>query len=72
MNVAQTVARGDLDSHIEVHGKGETSRLFSALRDMNGRLIETVDKVCDSSSSIVGVAKQVAAGNADLSQRTEV
>ncbi|WP_163362839.1 HAMP domain-containing protein, partial [Klebsiella aerogenes] len=61
----------DLSSRIEVHGKDETSRLLSALRDMNGRLTEIVDKVRDSSSSVAGAAKQIAAGNADLSQRTE-
>jgi methyl-accepting chemotaxis protein-1 (serine sensor receptor) len=69
--VAQTVARGDLGSRIEVRGKDETSHLLSALRDMNGRLTEIVDKVRDSSGSIAGAARQIAAGNIDLSQRTE-
>ncbi|WP_316676857.1 methyl-accepting chemotaxis protein [Ralstonia chuxiongensis] len=71
VDVARTVARGDLSSRIEVQGKDETSYLLSALRDMNGRLTEIVDKVRDSSTSVAGAAKQIAAGNADLSQRTE-
>jgi methyl-accepting chemotaxis protein-1 (serine sensor receptor) len=71
VDVAQTVARGDLGSRIEVRGKDETSHLLSALRDMNGRLTEIVDKVRDSSGSIAGAARQIAAGNIDLSQRTE-
>ncbi len=71
VDVARTVARGDLSSRIDVRGKDETSHLLSALRDMNGRLTEIVDKVRDSSSSVAGAAKQIAAGNADLSQRTE-
>ena len=71
VDVAKTVARGDLSSRIDVRGKDETSHLLSALRDMNGRLTEIVDKVRDSSGSVAGAAKQIAAGNADLSQRTE-
>jgi methyl-accepting chemotaxis protein-1 (serine sensor receptor) len=71
VDVPQTVARGDLGSRIEVRGKDETSHLLSALRDMNGRLTEIVDKVRDSSGSIAGAARQIAAGNIDLSQRTE-
>ncbi len=71
VDVARTVARGDLSSHINVQGKDETSHLLSALRDMNGRLTEIVGKVRDSSGSVAGAAKQIAAGNADLSQRTE-
>lgn len=70
VSVAQTAARGDLNSRIEVHGKDETSHLLSALHDVNGRLAEIVDEVRDSSSSVAGTAKQIAAGNADLSQRT--
>ena len=71
VDVARTVARGDLSSRIEVHGNDETSFLLSALRDMNGRLTEIVDKVRVGSTSVAGAASQIAAGNADLSQRTE-
>ncbi len=71
VDVAQTVARGDLGSRIEVHGTDETGHLLAALSDMNTRLTQIVDKVRDSSGSIAGAARQIAAGNADLSQRTE-
>jgi len=71
VDVAKTVARGDLSSRIDVQGKDETSHLLFALRDMNGRLTEIVDKVRESSSSVAGAAQQIAAGNVDLSQRTE-
>jgi methyl-accepting chemotaxis protein-1 (serine sensor receptor) len=71
VDVARTVARGDLSSRIDVHGRDETSHLLSALRDMNGRLTEIVGKVRDSSGSVASAAKQIAAGNVDLSQRTE-
>ncbi len=71
VNVAETVARGDLGSRIDAEGTDETSHRLAALADMNTRLTQIVDKVRDSSGSIAGAARQIAAGNADLSQRTE-
>ncbi|ARU23745.1 hypothetical protein RSSE_c3364 [Ralstonia solanacearum] len=71
VNVAETVARGDLGSRIDAEGTDETSHRLAALADMNTRLTQIVDKVRDSSGSIAGAARPIAAGNADLSQRTE-
>ncbi|WP_416051704.1 methyl-accepting chemotaxis protein [Cupriavidus basilensis] len=71
VDVAQTVARGDLGSQIAVVARDETGRLLSALRDMNERLTEIVSRVRQSSASIAGASAEIAAGNADLSQRTE-
>lgn len=71
VNVAETLARGDLGSRIDAEGTDETSHLLAALADMNTRLTQIVDKVRDSSGSIAGAARQIAAGNADLIQRTE-
>ncbi|MFJ1257774.1 methyl-accepting chemotaxis protein [Cupriavidus sp. CuC1] len=71
VDVAQTVARGDLSSRIAVVARDETGRLLSALRDMNERLTEIVSRVRQSSASIAGASAEIAAGNADLSRRTE-
>lgn len=71
VNVAETVARGDFGSRIDAEGTDETSHRLAALADMNTRLTQIVDKVRDSSGSIAGEARRIAAGNADLSQRTE-
>lgn len=71
VNVAETLARGDLGSRIDAEGTDETSHRLAALADMNTRLTQIVDKVRDSSGSIAGAARPIAAGNADLSQRTE-
>ncbi|AJG24506.1 methyl-accepting chemotaxis protein [Cupriavidus basilensis] len=71
VDVAQTVARGDLSSQIAVVARDETGRLLSALRDMNERLTQIVSRVRQSSASIAGASAEIAAGNADLSQRTE-
>lgn len=71
IDVARTVSEGDLRMRITVNGRDETSKLLGALREMNERLTTIVGRVRDSSASIAGAARQIAAGNMDLSQRTE-
>ena len=71
VDVASTVARGDLRSRIVVMQKDETGQLLGALADMNARLIETVSRVRESSGSIANASTEIATGNTDLSQRTE-
>jgi methyl-accepting chemotaxis protein len=71
VHVAETVARGDLTARIEVHGSDETSQLLGALRHMNERLVDLVGRVRTGSEGIATAASQIAAGNTDLSQRTE-
>ncbi|MCR1768977.1 HAMP domain-containing protein [Burkholderia glumae] len=71
VSIAETVARGDLTSRIEVAGRDETSQLLRALKSMNERLAEVVGRVRAGSDSIATGASQIAAGNSDLSQRTE-
>ncbi|WP_168792312.1 methyl-accepting chemotaxis protein [Paraburkholderia aromaticivorans] len=71
IDVARTVSEGDLRTRIVVDGSDETSKLLGALREMNERLTTIVGRVRDSSTSIAGAAREIAAGNMDLSQRTE-
>ncbi|MBN3753307.1 HAMP domain-containing protein [Paraburkholderia sp. Tr-20389] len=71
VEVAETVARGDLTAVIHVDGKDELSQLLDALRNMNERLLDTVGRVRSSSESIATGSSEIAAGNTDLSQRTE-
>jgi nitrogen fixation/metabolism regulation signal transduction histidine kinase len=71
VEVASTVSRGDLRSRIVVTQADETGLLLRALADMNTRLIETVGRVRESSLSIASASSEIAAGNTDLSQRTE-
>jgi methyl-accepting chemotaxis protein len=71
VDIARTVARGDLRSRIVADTKDETGDLLRALSDMNDRLTETVSRVRESSGAIGGAAKEIATGNTDLSQRTE-
>jgi methyl-accepting chemotaxis protein len=71
VEVARTVASGDLTSHIEEAGKDETGQLMHALRDMNANLKRVVERVRTSSDSIATGSSEIATGNADLSRRTE-
>ncbi|VWD42694.1 chemotaxis protein [Burkholderia lata] len=71
VDVARTVANGDLGSRIDVSGNDETRDLLDALRTMNERLIGIVGRVRDSSNSIAHAVSEIASGNLDLSQRTE-
>ena len=71
VEVAETVAKGDLSSHIEVRTQDEMGRLMQALQSMNGNLIGIVNRIRESSESIATGATQISTGNNDLSQRTE-
>lgn len=71
VTLAQTVARGHLDTAIEVRSNDETGKLLRALSDMNTRLVEIVSRVRNSSGTIASASEDIARGNADLSKRTE-
>ena len=71
VNVAQTVAAGDLSSTFGVHARDETGRLLDALATMNGNLRDIVQQVRSGTDTIATASTQIAAGNIDLSSRTE-
>jgi methyl-accepting chemotaxis protein-1 (serine sensor receptor) len=66
-----SISRGDLTSRIEVRSNNEMGMLMGGLREMQQSLIETVHNVRQSSSAIATATTQIAAGNLDLSSRTE-
>ncbi|HSW06414.1 methyl-accepting chemotaxis protein [Aquabacterium sp.] len=71
LQVARTVADGDLSLTFHVSGRDETAELLGALKTMTQSLAGVVREVRQGSEQIATGAGQVAAGNADLSQRTE-
>jgi len=71
VKVAQAVAEGDLTQRIEVKSGDECGLLLQALKDMNESLYKIVSEVRDGNDAISTASKQIASGNADLSQRTE-
>ncbi len=71
VEVAETVAQGDLSADIDVQRKDETGRLLKAMKDMVAALKRTVGSVRSSTETINTAAAEIAAGNLDLSRRTE-
>ncbi|MFT7776663.1 methyl-accepting chemotaxis protein [Roseateles sp.] len=71
VEVARSVASGDLTRRVIVSSRDETGQLMQALQDMTGSLTRLIERVRASSDSIGTGSTQIATGNADLSQRTE-
>ncbi|TFW31118.1 methyl-accepting chemotaxis protein [Massilia horti] len=71
LDVANTVAKGDLTSRIEVHTRDEMGQLLEALETMNQSLARTVSTVRTGTDAIATASGQMAAGSQDLSARTE-
>lgn len=71
VTVAQRVASGDLNSDITVSSRDETGQLLQALCNMNAQLLEVVSRVKSGTEIIATASKEIAAGNLDLSSRTE-
>ncbi|MBL8352877.1 MAG: MCP four helix bundle domain-containing protein [Burkholderiaceae bacterium] len=71
VDLAGTVARGDLRERIEATSRDETGQLLAALARMNQALVDTVGVVRGNAESVATASSQIAQGNVDLSQRTE-
>jgi methyl-accepting chemotaxis protein len=70
VSAAQRIARGDLTTPVRVQAN-DTSSLLYALATMQSGLVETVSRVRNGTENINVGASEIAAGNTDLSQRTE-
>ncbi|MCE1192780.1 MAG: methyl-accepting chemotaxis protein [Acidovorax sp.] len=68
---AATVARGDLTVRVQTGRSDEIGQLLTALNKMVESLHYVVTEVRDSGESIHVASTEVAAGNTDLSARTE-
>src|SRR5450830_1809027 len=71
VSMAQRVASCDLTSRAVVVGSDESAQLLHALNDMTGSLVNIVGDVRTSIDVIHVASKEIAMGNADLSNRTE-
>jgi methyl-accepting chemotaxis protein len=71
VDVACAVASNDLRSEIVIDRRDETGRLLQALKTMNQGLAKVVADVRAGTEQVATAAGQIAAGNADLSCRTE-
>lgn len=71
VDIAEHIADGDLTQHILSESNDETGKLVEALNNMNEHLIKTVGEVRLGTDTIATASSQIAAGNLDLSSRTE-
>ncbi len=71
VEIAATVAKGDLTRDIAVTREDETGQLLAALREMNDSLRKVVTDVRKGSDEIAMASNEIATGNVDLSSRTE-
>ena len=71
VKIADGIAAGDLTQRIEVRSGDETGRLMQALKGMNDSLGRIVGEVRVGTDTIATASSQIAAGNLDLSSRTE-
>jgi methyl-accepting chemotaxis protein len=68
--IASRIADGDLDVLVETKAGDETS-LLAAMRRMQHRLAQAITQIRGGAMLIATVSHEIAAGNADLSRRTE-
>jgi methyl-accepting chemotaxis protein len=71
VRVAGAIADGDLTQDIDVHSQDETGRLLAAMRQMSENLADLVTKATEAAASVGTGSREIAAGNINLSQRTE-
>ncbi|RZI41390.1 HAMP domain-containing protein [Herbaspirillum sp. HC18] len=71
VDVAKSVAAGNLTSRIQAGSRDETGQLLQALKDMNDSLVRIVGEVRTGTETIATASNQIASGNLDLSSRTE-
>ena len=69
--LAETVAAGDLTHSVATTAKDEMGALLTALGNMNNNLVGIVSQVRSGTDSIATASSEIAAGNLDLSSRTE-
>ncbi|HZZ12827.1 MAG TPA: methyl-accepting chemotaxis protein [Paraburkholderia sp.] len=70
-NLLDQIAANDLTARIPDASANEIGQLFAAMQRMQSGLSQTVANVRNSCEAIHGGAREIAAGNLDLSSRTE-
>ena len=71
VTMARTIASGDLSSTSAPRNQDEGGQLLTALQDMNESLADIVQRVRRGADGMATATSQIAAGNMDLSTRTE-
>jgi methyl-accepting chemotaxis protein len=71
VNVAETVAAGDLTGSFDHGRRDEIGDLMRAMQSMNDNLAKVVAEVQEGTRTIAAGSTEIASGNLDLSSRTE-
>jgi methyl-accepting chemotaxis protein len=71
ITVAETIASGDLSVQVDVSRGDEFGEMMKAIAHMQGQLVHLVADVRLGTDGMANVSEEIAAGNNDLSQRTE-
>ena len=71
IDIAKTVAAGDLRCDVDIRTKDEVGELLTALKQMSGNLSDIVSRVRHGTETIASASSEVATGSMDLSTRTE-
>ncbi len=71
VQVAETVASGDLTVRVDVTTNDETGQLMQAMKNMVDSLLRIIGEVSNSADTIATASEHIASGNMDLAARTE-
>ncbi|MBH9552206.1 methyl-accepting chemotaxis protein [Inhella gelatinilytica] len=71
VRAARGIAAGDLQSPVPQQGSNDMGQLLLALEEMRGQLVKVCVAVRQSAEQVASASGQIAAGNSDLSTRTE-
>ena len=70
-SIASSIANGDLAVAIDTHGNDKGSLLYE-MKEMRNSLVDIVGQVRSGTETIGTASREIAAGNIDLSARTEM
>lgn len=71
VGVSRSIANGNLNDHIETHGKDEAAQVLHALSAMQQQLRTIATQIRANSDSVASASGQISQGNQDLAERTE-
>ncbi|QAU33098.1 PAS domain-containing methyl-accepting chemotaxis protein [Janthinobacterium sp. 17J80-10] len=71
VNTVKRIAGGDLSLSLQATRRDEVGRLLQGVQQMNVTLVSLIGDVMNNVNSMTHATKEIAAGNMDLSSRTE-
>ncbi|NMM38818.1 MAG: HAMP domain-containing protein [Glaciimonas sp.] len=71
IDVAHNIAAGDLTTQVKTRSGDEIGQMLHAIKEMSDSLVGIVSRVRSGTDAIAAASGQIAAGNLDLSSRTE-